>query len=99
MSGGSTGSHPPLPQRLVDGAGDEAVRDVVEDLVAEPLAHHLGRHLARPEAGNPRRLAIVPGHLVDLGIDDRTLDLDDEVLLSVADVYEFSFHAFPKSVT
>ena len=81
-----------LAQRLVDRARNQAVRDVVEDLVAKALAHDLGRHLAGPEAGNPRRLAVVARDLVDLGIHDVAVDLDDEVLLGVGDVYEFGFH-------
>ena len=81
-----------LAQRLVDGARDQTVRDVVQDLVAEPLPDDLGRHLARPEAGNPRRLAVVARDLVDLGVDDGAGDFDDEVLLRVADVDELGFH-------
>jgi hypothetical protein len=65
----------------------------MQDLVAEPLANDLGRHLARPETGDARRLAVVARDLVDLGVDDRAVDLDDEVLLGVAYVNEFSFHS------
>ena len=67
------------------------MRDVVENLIAEALAHDLRRHLAGTEARNPRGPAVVARDLVDLGVDDRARDLDDEVLPGVADVYEFGF--------
>ena len=92
MSGVSTGSMPRVAQRLVHRARDQAVDDVVQDLVAEPLADHLGRDLAGPEAGDPRRLAVVAGDLVDLGVDHRAVDLDDEVLLGVGNVDELCLH-------
>jgi len=69
------------------------VRHVVEDLVAKSLPNDLGGNLAGPEAWNTRGSAIVPRHLVDLGIDDGARDFDDEVLPRIADVYEFCFHA------
>src|SRR4029450_1451694 len=82
-----------LPKRLVHGPRGQGMRDVVEDLVAKALAHHLGRHLARPEAGDARRLAVVARDLVDLGVDDMAVDLDDEVFLGVGDVDKLCFHS------
>ncbi len=73
------------------------MRDVVQDLIAEPLADDLGRHLSRPEAWNPRRLAVVARDLVDLGVDDGAGDFDDEILLRVADVDELGFHVLDDS--
>ncbi len=83
-------------QRLVDGTGDEAVCHVVQNLIAEALPDHLRWHLAGPEARNPCRPAVVAGDLVNLGVDHRARDFDDQVLTGVADVYEFSFHAMAR---
>ena len=83
---------PALAQGLVDRPGDQAVRHVVKDLIAESLPDDLGRHLARAEAGNARRLAVIARYFVDLGVDDGAWNLDHEILLRLADVYEFSLH-------
>ena len=68
------------------------MRHVVEDLIAEPLPDDLRRHLPGPESRHARRLAVIAGDLVDFGVDHRARDLEDEVLLGLADVYEFSLH-------
>ena len=81
-----------LAERFVDRARNQAVRHVVQDLIAEALLDDLGGNLPRPEAGNAGGLAVVARDLVDFGIDDVAVDLDDEVFLGFGDVYEINLH-------
>src|SRR6185503_13032399 len=81
-------------QRLVDGARNQAVRDIVQDLIAEPLTHHLRWHFTRAKAGHARGAAVVARHLIYFRVDHGAWNLDDEVFLCVADVDEFGFHFY-----
>src|SRR6185503_1274292 len=81
-----------LLQRFIDGARNQAVRDVVEDLLLEPLLDQRGRHLAGPEAGDARLLGVALGNAIDLGSHDIDRDLDREGLLRGADVSELGLH-------
>src|SRR6202011_3162104 len=57
--------HAALAQRVVDGAGNELVRDIVENLILVALLDHARWRLAGPEAGNARLPGIVPGDALD----------------------------------
>jgi hypothetical protein len=52
----------------------------------------LSRDLAGPEARNAGGLAVVLGHAVDLGVDDRAGDFDHQLLARVRDVDELGLH-------
>jgi len=82
----------PLAQRVVDGAGDELLRDILENLILEALLDDRRGRLARPEPRNTRALRIVRGDVIDFLVDDVARDLDPDVLPRVVDIDEFCLH-------
>ena len=82
----------PFPERFVHGARNQVLGDIMQDLVTEALPDQLRRDLARTESGNARRATVTSGEPVDLGVDDRTRDLDDEVLARVAELGALCLH-------
>src|SRR6185436_17358709 len=84
--------HPALPQRVVDGAGDEVVREVVEDLALVALLDDARRRLARTEARHARLLRVVARNPIDTLVDDVGGDFDLQALLGLVDVCELCFH-------
>jgi len=84
--------HPPLAQHLVDGARNQVLGHVLQDLRHEALADDLGRHLARPEARQLQRARVAVRDALNLFFDDLRWNLDDEGLLSNADVRVLDLH-------
>ena len=81
-----------FPERFVHGTRNQVLGDIMQDLVTEALPDQLCWDLARTESGNARRATVTSGEPVDLGVDDRTRDLDDEVLARVAEFEALCLH-------
>ncbi len=84
--------HALLPQRILDGARNQIVRDVVQDLILVALLDDAGGRFARPEAGHARFARVVGGDAIDLGGDYITGDFDAHIPARRVDVDEFGFH-------
>ena len=82
-----------LPQRVLDGARDEIVRDLMEDLLFEPLPDDAVGRLAGPEAGQTRLARIVADVTVDFRIDHVAWDFDAHVLPRFVHVDELGLHS------
>ena len=84
--------HAALAQRIVDGAGNQIVRDVMQDLILVALLDDAGRRFARPEARHAHLAGVIGGDAINLRVDHVARNLDAHILARLVDVSELGFH-------